>query len=201
MAVMTCMLLTAVGRVDFGVDPDTVDIRPDPPCCDVDEFEASLSRQYAYFIRNARNIRFMTSAAHRVKNKKDWGLDSQIVAYNAASSKWSDELPPDLQQSMPADGSLPWLPSHFIGQLHSHYHLGVIMLHRAQLVASQSDSASKHHMSLCYNSAKNVCRLQEAILETFGLPALFCMQRGINFTIYVVSACTMIHLVSCFGNV
>jgi hypothetical protein len=196
---VTYSLLTGLGRVDFGVDPDTVDIRPDPPCCDFDDYEVSLSRRFAYFVRNARNIRLITDAAHRVKKKKDWGLDSQIVAYNAAFSKWPDELPSDLQLSMPVDGSPPWLPTHFIGNMHSHYHLGVVMLHRAQLVASQSfatDSAWRHHMSLCYNSAKILCRLQEAILDAFGLPGLLCMQRGINFTIYAILTCTMIHLVS-----
>lgn len=73
------------------------------------------------------------------------------------------------------------------------------MLHRAQLVASQSfatDSTWRHHMILCHNSAKILCRLQEAILETFGLTGLLCMQRGINFTIYAILTCTLIHLVS-----
>src|SRR5579859_438471 len=149
---MTRKLLTELGRVNFGVDPDSVDTRPDPPCSDVDDYEASVSRRFAYFIRNARNIRLITDAAHRVKKKKDWGLDSQIVTYNEAFSRWLDELPLDLQLSMPADGSPPWLPTHFIGNMHSHYHLGVVMLHRPQLVASQSfaaDDGLRHHLNLC----------------------------------------------------
>lgn len=192
--------LTGLGRVDFGVDPVTVDIRPDPPCCEIDDYEASLSHRWAYFVRNARNIRLMTDAAHRVKKKKDWGLDSQIVTYNEAFSRWPDELPSDLQLSMPADGSPPWLPTHFIGNMHSHYHLGIVMLHRPQLVASQSSAADDglRHLSLCYNSAKILCRLQEAILGAFGLTGLLCMQRGINFTIYAILTCTMIHLVGFF---
>ena len=196
---MTHCFLTGLGRADFGVDPDTVDIRPNPPCCEIDDYEASLSHRWAYFVRNARNIRLMTDAAHRVKKKKGWGLDSQIVAYNEAFSRWQDELPLDLQLSMPTDGSSPWLPSHFIGNMHSHYHLGIVMLHRPQLVASQSSGGLKHHLSLCYNSAKILCRLQEAILGAFGLTGLLCMQRGINFTIYAILTCTMIHLVRSFG--
>ena len=192
-------MLTGSGRVDLGVDPQTIDIRVDPPCFDIDDFEASHSRRYAYFVRNARNIRLIADAAHRVKKKKDWGLDSQLVAYNVAFSKWPEELPPDLQLSMPADGSPPWLPTHFVGNMHSHYHLGVVMLHRAQVVASQSfatDSAWRHHMSVCYNSAKLLCRLQEAVLEAFGLSGLLCMLRGISFTLYSTLTCTMVHLVS-----
>ena len=198
---VTYCLLTGLGRVDFGVVPEAVDIRPDPPCCEIDDYEASLSHRWAYFVRNARNIRLMTDAAHRGKKKKDWGLDSQIVTYNGAFRRWPDELPSDLQLSMPTDGSPPWLRTHFIGNMHSHYHLGIVMLHRPQLVASQSfatDDGLRHHLSLCYNSAKILCRLQEAILETFGLTGLLCMQRGINFTIYAILTCTMIHLVSSF---
>ena len=47
-------------------------------------------------------------------------------------------------------------------------------------------------------TAKILCRLQEAILGAFGLTGLLCMQRGINFTIYAILTCTMIHLVSSF---
>lgn len=50
-------------------------------------------------------------------------------------------------------------------------------------------------MEVCYESSKKICRLQEAIFHTFGLSGLLCMQRGINFVIYTVLTCTMIHLV------
>ena len=72
------------------------------------------------------------------------------------------------------------------------------MLQRPQLMASKSfaaDSAWKQHMTSCYTSAKVLCRLQEAIHAQFGLPGLLCMQRGINFTIYAVLTCVMLHLV------
>lgn len=51
-------------------------------------------------------------------------------------------------------------------------------------------------MEVCYDSAKKMCRLQEAVFHAFGLSGLLCMQRGINFVIYSVLTCTMIHLVS-----
>lgn len=54
----------------------------------------------------------------------------------------------------------------------------------------------KQHMESCYSSAKAMCRLQEGIMQAFGLSGLLCMQRGINFVIYSVLSCTMIHLVS-----
>ena len=157
-----------------------------------------VSRRFAYFIRNARNIRLITDAAHKVKNKKDWGLDPQLVAYNSAFTEWPHELPSDLQVSLPADGSPPFLASHFLGNMHAHYHLGIVMLHRAQLAASKNfatDNAWRHQMSLCYSSAKVLCRLQEATLGSFNVQGLLCMQRGINFTIYAILTCIMVHLV------
>ena len=182
----------------MGVDPESVNVSPSPPGSDSNEFESALSRQFSYFVRNVRNIRLIADAAIKLKKKKDWGMDPQFVANNVAFTKWPDDLPQDLQISFPPDGSPPWLPSHFVGNMHSHYHLGIIMLQRPQLLASKSfsvDGAWKHHMSMCYCSAKALCRLQEAILETFDLPGLLCMQRGINFTIYAILTCTMLHLV------
>ena len=51
-------------------------------------------------------------------------------------------------------------------------------------------------MMTCYSAAKTMCKLQEAILKTYGMPGLLCMLRGMSFTIYAVLTCTMLHLVS-----
>lgn len=187
------------GRSDMGVDPKTVDVSPNPHGSDTDEFEAKISRQFAYFVRNARNIRLITDSSQKLKKKKDWGLDPEFVSYNVAFNKWPGELPPEFQVSLAIDGSPPQLASHFVGNMHTHYQLGVVMLHRPQLVASKSfanDVAWRKEMSLCYNSAKTLCRLQEAILQQYGPAGLLCMVRGINFTVYTILTCTMLHLVS-----
>lgn len=171
----------------------TLDIRG------LDHYELDRSRQYAYFVRNAHHIRIITDIYHKVKKQKDWGADARFVQNNPLFADWLRNLPPDLQVNYPADGSPPWLPSHFVGNMHSHCHLAIIMLHRPQLFASQSFAAGgewKIHMSLCYSSAKSLCRLQEAILQRFGLSGLLYMQRGINFAIYCILTCTMLHLVS-----
>jgi hypothetical protein len=181
------------------VDLETVDISPNPPSSNVDEFEASISRQFSYFVRNARNIRTIIETYAELKNTKDWGGHPKFVAHNRAFDEWPNMLPKDLQINFPADGSPPWIPSHFIGNMHSHYQLGRIMLQRPQLMASKSfaaDSAWKQHMHSCYSSAKLLCRLQEAIYAQYGLQGLLCMQRGINFTIYAILTCVMLHLVS-----
>ncbi len=121
------------------------------------------------------------------------------MAHNAAFKKWPDELPKDLQITLPQNGGVPSLASHFVGNMHSHYHLAIVMLHRPQLKASESfgaDSQWRHHMTTCYRSAKVLCRIQEAVLAQYDLTGLLCMQRGINFTIYAILTCIMLHLVA-----
>lgn len=175
-----------------------MDINPDPPCSDIDPFEATISRQFAYFVRNVRNIRATAETFHELKKTKDWGDNPKFVAINQAFDKWPEALPDELRLHLPADGSPLWVPSHFIGNMHSHYQLGRIMQLRPQLVGSKSfaaDSSWKQHMISCYSSAKVLCRLQEAVYAQFGLNGLLCMQRGINFTIYAILTCIMLHLV------
>lgn len=166
----------------------------------IEESEYQVSRQFSYLARNIKNVRNMTDVYSKIKKKKDWGTDPRFVELNPSISKWYEELPSDLQLHYPPDGSPPWLPSHFIANLHCYYQLTILMLHRPQLMYSGSFSADgswKQHMILCYTSAKNMCRVQEGILQQFGLPGFLCMQRGINFTIYTVLTCTMLHLVCC----
>ena len=193
------LCLTFVGRSDYGVDLDSVDIRPTLDIKGLDQFEIDRSRQYAYFVRNARNIRIVTEIYHKVKRQKDWGADRRFMENNHVITSWFQSLPPDLTIDYPADGSPPWIPSHFVANMHSHCHLLNMLIHRPQLLASKSFDAEgswKAHFSLCYSSAKSLCKLQEAILASYGLSGLLYMQRGINFAIYCILTCTMLHLVS-----
>ncbi|KAI9880132.1 MAG: hypothetical protein M1830_005161 [Pleopsidium flavum] len=187
------------GRFDMGVEPDSVDFRIQPPSAGLDESDLEVSRQFTYLVRCVRNVRIMNDVYGRVRKKKNWGADPEFVRLNPAFTDWLSELPRDLGLDYPLDGSPPWLLTHFIGNLHTYYHLSIIMLHRPQLMFSGSFSADggwKQHMLLCYSSAKHLCRLQEAVLQDFGLPGLLCMQRGISFTIYAVLTCAMLHLVA-----
>lgn len=186
------------GRSDYGVDPSTVDMRPVLDSRGLDGFEFDRSRQYIYFVRNAYHIRIMTDTYHKIKKQKDWGADPKLAELNPLFTNWLRDLPPDFQIHYPADESPPWIPSHFIAHMHSHCHLGIILLHRPQLLASKSFAAGgdwKVHMALCYSSAKTLCKLQEAILRQYGQVGLLYMQRGISFGIYSILTCTMLHLV------
>lgn len=181
------------------VDPETVDFSIERPSPSIDASDYQVSRQFTYLVRNVKNVRNMSDLVTRIKKQKDWASDPTFINLNPAVMKWLDDLPSDLRVTFPEGDAPPWLPNHFVGNMHAYYHLNIIMLHRPQLMSSNSFSTGgnwKQHMTLCYNSAKAMCRLQAAVLQTFGLSGLLCMQRGINFVIYSILTCTMIHLVS-----
>lgn len=169
------------------------------PLPGIDQSDYLVSRQYTHFTRMVLSVRFLNNIYSKVKKQKDWGADPQFTNLNPTVSQWLNDLPTDLQVTFPDDETPPWLPSHFVGNMHTYHHLIVIMLHRPQLMSSSSfaaDGSWKKHMALSYASAKAMCRLQESIFQSFGLSGLLCMMRGINFVLYAVLTCTMIHLVS-----
>jgi len=168
------------------------------PLPGVDEVEYHASRNFTYFARVVGNVARMTKVYARIKKNKDWGADPEFVQLNPTFHAWLNDLPPDMTVNFPPDGSPPWLPSPFIGNLHSYYYLSIIMLHRPQLQLLDPtglDGQWRHHMMICYSSAKLLCRLEEGILQAFGLTGLQSMQRGVNFTIYSILTCTVLHLV------
>ncbi|PVH76410.1 hypothetical protein DL98DRAFT_551174 [Cadophora sp. DSE1049] len=199
--VFACELMVGSpqGRTDLAVDMESLDLSIPRSVVGNDEAEFHVTRNFAYFTKIVRNVRRANNVYSKIKKKKDWGIDPDFVQLNPSFESWMNDLPPDLQVTFPPDGSRPWLPSHFIGNLHSYYYLSIIMLHRPQLTFMEPtgmDGGWKHHMMICYSSAKLLCRLQEATLESFGMTGLLCMLRGINFTIYCILTCTVLHLVA-----
>jgi hypothetical protein len=187
------------GRSDLSVDPGTVDYNTSPPNSNVNEYEAMITRQYVFFVRNARNIRLCLGAYMKIKKKKDWALDPTFVSHEDDFRNWSNELPPELRITFAENGTLPQIISHFIGNMHCHHQLGIIMMHRPQLLALKSspdEQQWKYHFLVCYNAAKMLCRLQESIVAQYGITGLLCMQRGMSFTLYAVLTCIMLHMVS-----
>jgi hypothetical protein len=175
---------------------DTVDLMPPRPNPALDENEYQISYQFVYFARLVKNIRGTIVLHGALKNSKDWALDPEMLAHNLDFPKWLAELPRDLQITLPQDGSPPWIPTSFIGNMHCYYYLSFIMQHRAQLhYLAETDGAWKEQMVLCHDAAKKMCRIQESMLQSQGMLGLLCMQRGISFTIYCVLTCTMLHLV------
>lgn len=183
----------------MGVDPQTVDLDVHRPSPGIEHVDYQISRQFTYLIRKVFNVRLMhdLKGNNQDPSQKEWVSDPKFINISADLGKWLDELPRDLQVDFPDDDSPPFLSSHFIGNMHSYYHLTVIMLHRPQLMQPSAyvDGSWRHHLAVCYDSSKKMCKLQEAILRNFGIPGLICMQRGINFVIYAVLTCTMVHLV------
>lgn len=183
----------------MGVDPQTVDLEVHRPAPGIEHTDYQTSRQFTYLVRKIYNVRLMHDLKGDSKDPsiKEWVSAPKFISVTADLGKWLEELPRDLQVDFPEDGSLPFLSSHFIGNMHSYYHLTVIMLHRPQLMqpSAYADGSWRHHLAVCYDSSKKMCKLQEAILRNFGVSGLICMQRGINFVIYAVLTCTMVHLV------
>ncbi|TPR09586.1 hypothetical protein CAN33_0052210 [Aspergillus niger] len=121
--VVEVMIGAPQGRSDYGVDHETVNMSPTLDIRGLDQFELDRSRQYAYFVRNARHIRIIADIYHKIKKQKDWGANPKFVEKNPLFTDWLQSLPPDLQVNYPPDGSPPWIPSHFVGNMHSHCHL------------------------------------------------------------------------------
>lgn len=194
-------LTNRVGRTDFQVEEDTVDFNVPRLLPNQDESEYHVSRNFTYLARVVRNVSRMVVVYGRLKKSKEvkeWGLDPDFVQISPALDAWLAEIPADMSISYPANGSPPWLPSAFVGNVHSYYYLSIILFNRPQLAflsPSTPGGQWKHHMLVSYNAAKMLCRLQEAVMGAYGLNGLLCMQRGINFTIYAVLACIVLHLV------
>ncbi|KAK3393592.1 hypothetical protein B0H63DRAFT_491487 [Podospora didyma] len=193
------MIGSPQGRTDLQVEEGTVDFSVPRPTPNSDGSEYHVSRNFTYFVRVVRNVSKMGRAYARLRKVKDWGIDPEFVQISPGLDQWLNELPTDLAINYPPDGSPPWLPSAFVGNLHSYYYLSIILFHRPQLAFLAPGGVEgqwKHHMVVSYNAAKMLCRIQESVIDSFGILGLQCMQRGINFTIYAVLACIVLHLVA-----
>jgi hypothetical protein len=172
---------TLPGRYERNVDIDTVEIDDPylPPGADEEEYQ--VSRTFSYLVKSVRMMRLLSDAHTPIRNEKNWGSNPRFTRLTPIVPKWFDELPPDMQVHYPPDGSPPWLSSHVVGNFHCHHHLAMLVLHRPQLMASSSFTPGgswRQHMEICYSSAKSLCRLQEALLQNFGINGLLYTQRG-----------------------
>jgi hypothetical protein len=167
------------------------------PSQDANEFQ--IARQFVQFTRVCKNVYGSALLYGKLRKKTpDWALDPAFLSHNADFPVWLREVPEDMQIVYPQDGSAPWIPSHMIANMHCYHFLSIVMHFRPQLhaVSDNYDGTWKQHMMTCYSAAKTLCKLQESILKTYGMPGLLCMLRGISFHIYAVLTCTMLHLVS-----
>lgn len=165
---------------------------------DMDAYEMERSRQYAYLVRIALNIRRFTAAYNQTKKQDNWAIDPRFTRNNALGDQWIAELPADLQIVPSSGDSSPWLSSHFMGSLNIYHHISVILQHRPQLAALEQvshDDSWRDHMARCFSSARTICHLQEAIASDYGLSGLGFLQRGIHFTVYSILTCLTVHLV------
>ncbi|GIZ43278.1 hypothetical protein CKM354_000651000 [Cercospora kikuchii] len=187
-----------MGRSDFSVDIDSVQYAVPTPTNDIDAFEHLASRRSTILAQAVRNIKQSNILWQTMKRyKKDWALDPSFVQHNEDLPIWADNLPNDFQLQYSDDGSPPWLGAdHYKAYVHVYHHLTIIMHHRPQLQAllAKGDPGWKDQLEICLNSAMLMCRIQEALYRDFQFHGLQFMIRGVNFTIYCVLTCMMLHL-------
>ena len=177
--VVECMVGGAQGRYDMGVDVETIDCNSPQTPVGGDDEEYRVSRNFVYLVKVIRNVRSVMDVYRRIKKDKDWNTNPQLTQLNPIFPRWLEELPADMQIHYPPDGSAPFLQNHLVGNVHCYHHLSILILHRPQLTASNfQDGSWKQHMSICYRSAKALCRIQDAIYQTYGIDGFLFMQRG-----------------------
>ncbi|KAH6650595.1 hypothetical protein F5144DRAFT_52094 [Chaetomium tenue] len=197
--IVELMVGSPQGRTDFHIEEDSVNFDIPRPIPNSDESEHQISRNFTYLTRIVRTVGRMARTYGRLKKSKEWGINPEFAQLDPSMSAWLAGLPADLTLTYPTDESPPWIPSAFVGNLHSYYYLSIILYNRpplAVLTPSMPGGQWKQHMLVSYNAAKMLCRCQEAVVNSFGLNGLQCMQRGINFTIYAVLASIVLHLVA-----
>jgi hypothetical protein len=202
--IMTCKLYithTAVGRLEYSVRGDTVDLNEPQVIAGIDVHERQISHQFLYLLRLVNEIRNTLEIYRDLRRKLGdaYCMESQYVALDTAYVKWHQTLPPDTQITVPKDGFEPWVSTAFLGNLHSYYYLSLIMHHRPQvhyLMEEFGGESYKRYMLICLGSAKKLCRIQESMFRTLGPAGFEAMLRGMSFTIYALLTCTMLHLVS-----
>jgi hypothetical protein len=183
----------------LSVDLDTVDFEIPKRAPGEDETEYNVSRSFTYFVRIVRNVRTMSKTYSRLRKRKDWGIDPEFQQLDEVISEYITELPSDMIITFPPDNSPPWLTSAFVGNLQCYHYLTLILYHRPQLSFIDPNTNPvdwKKHMLISYDAAKTICRLQEAVVNQYGLTGLQSMQRGFSFTMYAGLSCVVIHLVS-----
>lgn len=185
--------------MNFAVPLQSIDYEPPARSAILDDPEWFVSRRFAYFLRCIKNVRETCIIYAALRSQKmDWAHDPTFIKHNVDFDEWLERLPQDMQIAYPSDKSAPWINDHFLANLHSYYYLGVVMHYRPQLKSTETglDENWKHVMHVSYRAATTICRLQEAVIQANGLAGLLCMQRGVNFAIYSILTCTMLHLVS-----
>src|SRR6266480_755533 len=107
----------------MNVDVETVDCNAIDLFPGLDDSESLVYRNFTFFAKIIMRIRRMgaVSLESRKRGLKDFAIDPEFVKIDSYLDAWQDELPADMRVSYPSDGSAPWIPSHYIGNLHAYY--------------------------------------------------------------------------------
>lgn len=166
-----------------------------------DPAEHRISCQFIHCTRIAKNThQSATMFVSLRKANPEWALDPAFISHNANFSRWLREVPEDMQIAYPQDGTAPRILSHEIANMHIYHSLATILHFRPQLHATTNihEDIGLQYLITCCSAAKNICKLQEAILKTHGIPGLSCAIRGMSFHIYAALTCITLYLVRAY---
>ncbi|KAL9060473.1 MAG: hypothetical protein Q9162_000646 [Coniocarpon cinnabarinum] len=187
------------GRFDFSIDLNTVNLQVPTARPGLEYAEWSITRDQTFFVKLIHNVRMTAALYARVKQVNgDCSTDADFVKHNEDYMRLGRQFPQHLQVKYPEDGSPPSLPFHYMANLQAYHLLSLIMHYRPQLEMNgrYDDQSWKDIMARCHDAATKICRLHEAVFQRFGPNGLLCMLRGINFAIYTILSCTLLHLVA-----
>lgn len=169
----------------------------------LDDHEYAIHAQFIHLIRLQKTIRAMADMHNKLKADPQWRKDPKFLQSAPKLDEWQANLPPYLKLHVSTDLNDPppllgvHVGSHFAANLQVYYWLARMMLHRPALALGGvfTDNRWRHHMMECTVAAKSICRLEEVVFEQCGMLGFQCMSRGVNFSIYSLLSCAMIHLV------
>jgi hypothetical protein len=193
-------LLTIQGRLNYGIQSDTVSQELPQAIPGIDLAEYHISRQYTLFVRMITNVRKTINAYKTMhKHGEQYAVDLRYLELDMLYPHWLGDLPADLQIEIPSNPHDRWMRGAFLGNIHCYHYLSIIMHHRPtihHIMNNVRNDSWKPYMIKCLDAAKKVCRIQESMLNTLGMASSIAMLRGISFAIYCLLTCAMLQLVS-----
>lgn len=196
--VLELMIGGAQGRTGFGVKVSSVDLENKLHFPSMDAAERDVTDNFNQLMRAIGVVRTTNRSWAKLRRMTtQWGTDPLFVQNNKHVEDWLIQLPDHLRIDFPADGKLPEIQSHFHANLHCYYYLAVLLQHRPQVeLLTREDAEYAKEVATCYDAAKRICVLQEALKAKYDYSGWYTMLRGAHFHMYCVVACLMYHLVS-----
>jgi hypothetical protein len=198
--VLELMIGGSQGRTNFSTLFEHLDIENKLVFPTMAQEECWVSFNFSHVMRSIKTVRITNANWAKLrKMSAQWASDPMFVENNRNIERWLHELPEHLRLEFKPDDSPPDIRDHFTPNMHMYHYLSVLLQHRPQLeLLRPLDVEWARQVGICYEAAKRMCCLQEAVRKEYGLLGLYKMLRGAHFTLYCLITCTMIHSIALF---